>query len=245
MRVAQLWRYPFKSAQGSVAPAIELVDGGVAGDRRWALVNDAGKLCSAKRYSKLLLATGADDGTLCLDDGTVLDDDAAFTQWLGHDVRRSERSPDTKVAYEMTFEPPNDDAEYYEIPAPPGRFVDLADVHIVTTATLAHLAAERPDLDWDVRRFRPNIVVDNGEDAAPFAEAAWVGQELELGAARVRVDQETVRCAMPLRAQPGGLDRQASMYDAMEAAHANHIGVYCTVIKPGAVRTGDAVRVTT
>ena len=241
MRVAELWRYPFKSAQGFSAPALELVDGGVAGDRRWALIDSQGKLCSAKRYSKLLLAVGDDAGALTLDDGSVLRDDAAISEWLGHAVTRRECGAGVQVAYEMTFEPPNDDADYFEIPAPAGRFVDLADVHVIATSTLAYLAAARPDLDWDVRRFRPNIVVDCGEDAEPFVEATWVGRELEIGGARVRVDQETVRCAMPLRAQPGGLERQASMYEAMETAHANHLGVYGTVVAPGTVATGAPV----
>ena len=242
MQIAQLWRYPFKSAQGFVAPSLDLVEGGVAGDRRWALIDPAGKLCSAKRYSKLLAATGADDGTLTLDGGAVLDDDAAFSDWLGHAVTRHERAPDTQVAYEMTFEPPNDGAEYYEIPAPPGRFVDLADVHVIASSTLAHLAAIRPDLDWDVRRFRPNVVIDTG-DAEPFVEASWVGREIELGdgGARVRVDMETVRCAMPLREQPGGLERQASMYEAMDTTHYNHVGAYCTVVSAGPIKSGDGV----
>jgi uncharacterized protein YcbX len=241
MRVAELWQYPFKSAQGARASSLALSAGGVAGDRRWALLDGNGKLCSAKRYSKLLLATGGDDGSLTLDDGTVLADDAAFSSWLGHLVRRAEHGADTQVSFEMTFEPPNDDAEYYEIPAPAGQFVDMADVHIVSSATLAHLAAARPDLDWDVRRFRPNIVIDVGDSAEPFVEASWVGQDIAVGDARVHVDQETVRCAMPLRAQPGGLERQASMYDALESAHHNHVGIYCTVVTPGTVTTGDAV----
>src|SRR4051794_36600706 len=211
MKIAQLWRYPFKSAQGAAVPSLELIAGGVQGDRRWALLDEHGKLCSAKRYSKLLLATGLPDGGLQLGDGTVLTDDDTISNWLGHAVQRRERSAGTQVAYEMTFEPPNDDAEFYEIPAPAGRFVDLADVHIVASSTLEHLAAARPDLDWDVRRFRPNVVVATDSSSEPFVEATWVGRELDLGGARVRVDQETVRCAMPLRAQPGGLDRQAAM----------------------------------
>ena len=30
----------------------------------------------------------------------------------------------------MTFDPPNDDAEYYEIPAPADTFLDLSLIHI-------------------------------------------------------------------------------------------------------------------
>ncbi|HEY3833490.1 MAG TPA: MOSC N-terminal beta barrel domain-containing protein [Acidimicrobiia bacterium] len=241
MQVSQLWRYPFKSAQGAPAASLELASGGVVGDRHWALIDAGGRLCSAKRYSKLLLATGRDDGALALDDGTVLTDDSEFSEWLHTAVHRAEIDADAQVEYEMTFEPPNDDAEYYAIPAPPGRFVDLADVHIVASSTLAHLASARPDLDWDVRRFRPNIVVETDPESEPFVEASWVGREIAVGEARVRVDQETVRCAMPLRAQPGGLERQAEMFHAMDAAHANHVGVYCTVVQPGIVPIGGRV----
>ena len=59
------------------------------------------------------------------------------------------------------------------------------------------------------------------------------------------VQQPTVRCAMPLRAQPG-LDRQPAMYAAMTELNAgapNHFGVYLAVEQPGVVRPGDAVAV--
>lgn len=49
--------------------------------------------------------------------------------------------PDT--GYEMTFDPPNDDAEYYEIPTPPGTFLDLAAAHLMSSATLAACAEAR------------------------------------------------------------------------------------------------------
>ena len=58
--------------------------------------------------------------------------------------------------------------EYVDIPAPAGSFLDFAPVHLVTTATLEGCQAQRPDLDWDVRRFRPNLVID--VDGPPFVE---------------------------------------------------------------------------
>ncbi|MFM7225586.1 MAG: MOSC domain-containing protein, partial [Actinomycetota bacterium] len=57
------------------------------------------------------------------------------------------------------------------------------------------------------------------------------------------VRQPTVRCAMPLRAQPG-LERQPSLFSAMndlKAALPNHLGVYLDVAEPGEIRVGDAV----
>jgi hypothetical protein len=90
----------------------------------------------------------------------------------------------------MTFDPPHDDAEYVEVPAPPGSFRDLADVHLVSTATLSGVAAARPDLDWDVRRFRPSVVVELGGGAAAFTEDSWCGDEVGVGGTRLRIDQD-------------------------------------------------------
>ncbi len=69
-----------------------------------------------------------------------------------------------------------------------------------------------------------------------------MGSTLRIGTAELSVRQPTVRCAMPLRAQPG-LERQAPMYAALEALHANHLGVYLDVVTPGRVSVGDEVTV--
>ena len=148
----------------------------------------------------------------------------------------------------MTFDPPDDDAEYYEIPAPTGTFLDLAPLHLVTTTTLDHCAQARPDLNWDVRRFRPNLLFDTGTgtDAVvePFVENGWVDVELMIGPdVVIRVISATVRCAMPLRAQPG-LHREPELFRAMTQLNEsipNHLGAYAEVISPGTVRVGDAV----
>lgn len=248
-RVAQLWRFPVKSFQGERVESLDVGPTGVDGDRQWALIDgETGKLMSAKRYKALLdarSATVGDDVVLTLPDGTELGASDAgasdvLSRWLGRDVELRHVSDDVQVAYEMTFEPPNDDAEYIEIPAPAGSFLDLAPVHLLSTATLAHAADTNPELDWDVRRFRPNVLVELDGSAAPFTEDGWTGTEVGLGAAAISVRMPTVRCAMPLRGQPG-LDRQPGMYAAMEALHANHIGVYCDVARPGTIAVGEDV----
>src|SRR5690606_21544425 len=134
------------------------------------------------------------------------------------------------------------DAEFYEIPVPPGAFVDLAPIHLVTTATLEGCRTARPDLDWDVRRFRPNLLVEI--DGPTFLENAWVGQQVTVGSDLVLdVAAATSRGPMPLRAQPG-LDRPPDRNQAMvelNEAMPNPLGVYCTVSSPGVVRPGDPV----
>lgn len=245
--VAECRRYPVKSFQGLVVEELTIGERGVEGDRTWGLVDATdGHLLSAKRLSALFDGV-ATDATVTLPDGRSLavdDPDVhdALSTWLGRPVRLVRPDGAGAVSYEMTFDPPDDTAEYYEIPAADQTFLDLAPIHLLTTATLRGAAAARPDLDWDVRRFRPNLVLDVAGDT--FVEQTWLGRHVRVGGAVLAVDGPTVRCAMPLRAQPGGLDRQPELFKAMSElneTYPNHLGVYCSVVQPGAVRTGDGV----
>jgi uncharacterized protein YcbX len=244
--VSQLWRYPVKSMQGAQADELRITATGVEGDRQWALIDEAtGRVLSAKRSGALLTAVGT-DGRATLPDGSIveLDDPGAgpaLSSWLGREVTVRAAADAEGLSYQMTFEPPNDDAEYFDIPIRNGTFLDLAAVHLVTTATLLACAAARPDLDWDVRRFRPNVVVDGPGEL--FHENGWTGRRVTIGEVVIEVDGPTVRCAMPLRAQPG-LDRQPALFAAMEelnTAMPNHLGAYASVVEPGVVRVGDTV----
>jgi uncharacterized protein YcbX len=250
--VAELWRFPVKSMQGERLESARIDDRGIEGDRRWALIDLAtGKLMTAKRWSKLLLAAAHTDEsgavTIDLGDGAPLSADdpdasARLSAWLGRDIVLQEAAADTAVAYEMTLDPPNDDAEYFDIPAPPGSFFDWADIHLLTEPTFAAAARSRPELQWDIRRFRPNIIVAG--DLEPFAEDGWSGSEVEVGddnPATIAVRQPTVRCAVPLRAQPG-LARQPEIFSSLQELHDNHLGVYCDVTVAGEVAVGSPVR---
>lgn len=250
--VQACWRYPVKSMQGHRVDALDLGPTGVAGDRVWGVIDTAtGHLLSAKRASRLLEAIG-DDDRIVLSDGTSIatDDPAvheALSAWLDRPVRLAHVDPEVALSYEMTFDPPNDDAEQFEIPAPPGTFLDLAAIHAVTTATLAGCAAARGDLDWDVRRFRPNVVLD--VEGPVFVEQDWVGRTVRLGDAAIDVAMPTVRCAMPLRAQPAlgaapALSREPGIFSALNELNTvspNHLGIYATCATPGTIRVGDPV----
>jgi uncharacterized protein YcbX len=243
--VSHLWRYPVKSMQGAPADEVRVGVTGIEGDRQWALIDeDTGRVLSAKRIAALLTAVGA-DGRATLPDGAEIDltdpsAGAALSAWLDRSVSVRTAAEAEGLSYDMTFEPTNDDAEYYDIPIRNGTFLDLAAVHLVTTATLLGCAATRPDLDWDVRRFRPNVVLD--VDGDPFLENGWTGRRLSIGEVVLEVDGPTVRCAMPLRAQPG-LDRQPGLFQAMDTlntAMPNHLGAYASVVQPGIIRVSDA-----
>ena len=255
--VAQAWVYPVKSMQGVRTDQIDVTATGIAGDRHWGIVDQAsGKVLSAKREPALLDATVDPSGAMItLGDGTTVATgdatvDAVLSAWLGRPVTLQATSHSTGLSYEMTFDPPDDNAEVFAIPVPPGTFVDLAPLHLVTSATLAGCASARPDLDFDVRRFRPNLVVDI--DVEPFAEDRWAGRTILIGEAELAITQPTVRCAMPLRAQPAtaagdpALVRRPDLHQALNELNPvfpNHLGVYAEVVTPGTVRPGDMVRI--
>jgi uncharacterized protein YcbX len=120
---------------------------------------------------------------------------------------------------------------------PPGTFVDLSPVHLLSTASLASLSGDGSP--HDVRRFRPNVLVDATGD---FPESAWVGGRLTIGTAVLDVAIPTIRCVVPTRPQPGiELDRGITRQLAERTNR--FLGVYADVATAGVVRVGDVVRV--
>lgn len=121
---------------------------------------------------------------------------------------------------------------------PPGMFVDLAPVHVMTQTSLETIGAEIGGDDVDVRRFRPNILLalTNPEDGLP--ESQWTGGRLSLGGVALEVTMPTIRCVVPSRAQPGfEVDRRITKAVANRASRC--LGTYCWVATGGAVRVGD------
>ena len=122
---------------------------------------------------------------------------------------------------------------------PPGMFVDLAPVHVMSQTSLQTIGAEI-GADIDVRRFRPNVLLalNNPDDELP--ESQWTGSHLTIGGARLDVLMPTIRCVVPSRAQPGfDVDRRITKAVAVKAQRC--LGVYCWVGSGGGVRVGDDV----
>lgn len=133
----------------------------------------------------------------------------------------------------------SDLATFSGFSTPPGMFVDLAPVHVLSQTSLATIGAEIGD-DVDVRRFRPNVVLAllDSDDGLP--EAQWSGARLTVGGATLAVVMPTIRCVVPSRAQPGmEVDRRITKAVADRAARC--LGVYCWVAAEGTVRVGDEV----
>lgn len=130
-------------------------------------------------------------------------------------------------------------------------FFDLATLHVLTTSTLARLGELAPDATFDVRRYRPNVLVDDAGEG--FAEDDWVGHTLVLGAegAAADVSMLCMRCIMTTLPQEDLPEDRATLR-AIAEHHRRDIpglgtwacaGVYAGVSGTGGLGLGDTVEV--
>ena len=78
----------------------------------------------------------------------------------------------------------------------------------MTTASLASLSGFGAGEDVDIRRFRPNVLIDTG-DAEGLPEVEWAGRRLRIGAARDRGQNNNGALLRPVpqTARPGAQRR--------------------------------------
>ena len=168
--ISALFRYPIKSMAGTRIDSAKIGWHGVEGDRRLAFrrLADRGAFpwLSASRLPELLLY------------------EPIGRQDTGEPLPTHIRTPDAKE-YALTDEAllkeiatrHRADVEFMQIKH--GIF-DEAGVSAITLGTIQGIT-RAAGLDTDVRRFRPNVVIDT-KSGQPFEEDRWVGKILEFGA---------------------------------------------------------------
>lgn len=228
--VEQIWRYPVKSLGGERIESTHVGGHGVHGDRVWAIQDAAGKLGSGKnsrrfarifgllgltaRYEDLAeppIVTGRDGTDFPVATGAA---DEFLRSLAGKRVwvRR-----DTGIAH-----------------------FDGVPFTLVGSATLNWLAEQLPNVQVEVRRLRPNVVVRTSE---PFEEEAWLGKPVQLGTAEAVFEVILPRCVMVGMAQPG-LARSSAVLKRIAARTDNPLGMAVggQVTRPGTISVGDPVR---
>lgn len=127
-------------------------------------------------------------------------------------------------------------------PMPPQTFFDVAVIHLLTTSTINHLRELYPEGRFEVRRFRPNIVIDSGSGEKDFIENLWVGKKLMIGKdILLRVTSPCTRCVMTTLPQ-GDLPKDLGILRTVAKHNQVHAGVYASVDRGGTIRRGDSVR---
>lgn len=202
-RVAELWRYPVKSLLGERLPSLSLVADGVDGDRMWGILDQRdGRILTARREPRLLFAAarvGSQGPLITLPDGQELTGlgpatDAALSAWLGRSVALVAAAASDASNAEYFADATDDTSQAIEWTMPQGRFVDAFPVLVMTTAGLRGAAAAYSAGAWEVRRFRPNVLIDLGGQG--WLEDAWADRCLRVREARLLPRKRCVRCTM-------------------------------------------------
>jgi uncharacterized protein YcbX len=250
MKVRGLWRYPVKSMRGEAQTRLEFHDGGVGGDHRFGVLDlRSGTIISAKKDERMLQAQAMLAGvtlTVRLPTGeTVFGTgptvDMALSAWLDRPVRLVEVGPTGRGTFEMPSDFEDEGSDYVRFDCPSGSFVDVGQVHVLTTASIRAMIAERPDLQWDIARFRPNILVE-ADDNSPV-EQGWVGRRLAVGDVELQIEKPCGRCVMTTRPQPGGIARQLDILRHINTHNGSNLGVLARVTRIGRVDVGQDVSV--
>ncbi|WP_094512256.1 MOSC domain-containing protein [Synechococcus sp. MW101C3] len=269
-RVEALWRYPVKSMLGECLPQVEVGEGGICGDRAYALWDHAtGRVASAKnprlwrsllQYQAQFVApplpgqalpaaaiSAAADRAAGTEAAPLLTSDpeagAQLSAWLGRQVSLLNR-PQEGASLDQYW-PPVQEREFQdvvnELVLPAGTFFDSCPIHAISTATLDRLRQLEPDLDFAVERFRPNLLMAPLEGDEGFVEEAWLGHRLRIGKrALLQVDTACPRCVITTLAQCG-LPEDIEILRATARHNKVIAGIRLSVLTPGPVAVGDPI----
>ena len=214
-RVTQIYRYPVKSCRGEPVEAATVEPWGLAGDRRWMLVDQAGDLVTAREYPPLVLVTPRTSGDRIeatapgmpplqtVADGPlvpvrvfsteVLATPAAgadqwFSEYLGVPVRLVYLDDPTRRAVNPSYSQPQDRVSFADgYPLLVASQTSLAQLNEwIAAGPLAH---EGP---LPMTRFRPNLVLAG--DRPAFDEDSW--RVVRIGSVVFRAPKGCDRCVL-------------------------------------------------
>ncbi|MDB5374091.1 MAG: sulfurase [Belnapia sp.] len=247
MRVEHIYRYPVKGLTAEALEEITLQEGEcLPHDRRFALAqgdapfDDAAPAWLQKRHfgclmvnARLALLHSAFDPR----SGQLLIRPPEGPPLLGNTRSPAGRAEIAAFLADFLGEEARGTPRFVE--APGHNFTDVATkaVSIIGLASL-HALEQATGMALDPLRFRANVYVSGGR---PWAEFDLVGQEIQLGGARLRVFKRTVRCPAT-EVNPDTGERDARPPQALRE-HFGHmdLGVYAEVIEGGRLAVGDAL----
>jgi uncharacterized protein YcbX len=271
-KVVALWRYPVKSMMGEELNSSYVTERGLIGDRTYAVVDkQTGKVASAKnprKWGKLFdfrsifvdspnndvndvpppVRITFPDGSNIFSDHEDNDINSRLSEVFNREVTLMKASSFEEPSYEEYW--PNMDGlsrrnQVTDENMPSKTFFDIAVIHILTTSTINRLRELYPEGRFEVRRFRPNIVIESGykETKNDFIENSWVGKKMIIGKDIVlNINAPCTRCVMITLPQ-GDLPRDLGILSTVAKYNQVHVGVYASVERGGTIHRGDTVRI--
>lgn len=246
-RITRLARHPIKSAGYELVAEALLTEGAAFPfDRVWAVAHAAARLTEPVTWApKLQFLRGWGAAELMAISCKSDPDEGQVT--LSHPKRPTTtfRPDDTADAAPLVdwLRPlwPENRPEPARVVRVPGQALTDQDQPLVSINSVASLddLSARLGKPLSPHRFRGNIWVDGW---APWAELDLIGQEITIGAARLRVEEPIGRCRAT-GANPETGEQDVDTMGALEA-HYGHtdFGVFARVISSGRIAVDDEVR---
>ena len=143
------------------------------------------------------------------------------------------REPDEPLPDFSVFPP-----ELMEYESPPGTYFDAFPLLIMSKASLASMQRARAESAFDVRRFRPNFLIDETAAGVDFPEQAWEGTRLQIGSVILKTEVICPRCVMTTHGF-AELPKDPGIMRALVSENGGNLGLYASVESPGTISTGD------
>jgi len=222
-KVESLWRYPVKSLIGENLDIFYVTARGVSGDREYSISNAEGKFGSGKNTRRFRRI----DGLFSMSAKT-LDNEVSITLPDGKVLCSCDTSINDKLSeilgqnITLTKE------------AKISHFDDGA-IHILSTSSLSLLQKSLPDSGIDVRRFRPNIVIDS-----QYIDDELIGKTIKIGEIILEITHKTQRCRM-ISLKQLNIEKSPEILKSVSKNFGLYFGVYARVISTGSISIGDHV----
>jgi len=209
-RLAAIYVYPVKGCRGVRVERAQVVERGLEGDRRWMIVDRDDVFVTQRQDPRLALVNvtpGAETfelsapGLAPVQVPWRLEDAPARTVQVWRDVGEAREhaagsawiSAYLGAPHRLVYMPDSHRRAVEPDKAGPGHIVGFADGYpflLIGQASLDDVNARLAE-PIDMRRFRPNLVV---EDAPAFAEDGW--HRLRVGALAFRAVKPCARCTV-------------------------------------------------
>ena len=146
------------------------------------------------------------------------------------------RLPDEPIPDLSGFE------ELLEFESPPGTYFDAFPVSIMSRQSLENMDQLDSECRFDVRRFRPNLLIDIPGSEHPFPEQLWVGATLSVGSVVLKIESTCPRCSMTTHGF-ADLPRDTQVMRNLVGHSEGNLGIYASVQKAGSLSINDAIEV--
>jgi len=210
MYVQELWRYPVKSMRGERIPEATLDRTGIKGDRNIVVVSAKhGRIITARTHPDLLgLQASAIENGKTLIEGHLWNSSAAL---------------------DLTVQAAGEPVRLVDAGTRTERF-DVLPLLVATDGAIR-------ELDLDLRRLRPNIVIGG---VSGQTERSWPGARLVAGAVCIDVAQLRSRCVMTTF-DPDSLEQDLEVLRKIVRKAEGKLALDCAVRTPGVLHVGDAI----